>query len=154
MEEELPHLTVNTQYIKDLSFENPKAPQSFTSQKEPPKIDLGLDINVTSLPEEGCYEVALHVEAKATSEGTSLFILELVYAGIFTLINIPDDQIKSVLSVNCPATIFPFARQVIADITQKSGFQPLLIDPIDFGVLYYKKLMEENGEGFEENEEK
>ncbi len=142
--QEMPHISVNAQYIKDLSFENPNAPGSLAALDRNPQIDLFLDLNIISLPEENFYEVELSIEAKARSENNKLFIVDLKYAGVFNLLNIPADQHKMILAIHCPAMIFPFARKIIADVTQDGGFQPLMIDPIDFGVLYNKKLQEES----------
>jgi preprotein translocase subunit SecB len=140
-----PHISVNAQYIKDLSFENPNAPQSLASLKDAPKIDLSLDLNVTRLQEEGSFEVAMSIEATGSNSAyEKLFVVELVYAGVFTLQNIPEDQHQILLAVHCPAMIFPFARKIIADVTQDGGFQPLMIDPIDFGMLYHRKMLEES----------
>ncbi|CAF1122985.1 unnamed protein product [Didymodactylos carnosus] len=141
--QEMPHISINAQYIKDLSFENPNAPGSLGALDRNPQIDLFLDLNIVSLPEENFYEVELSIEAKARNENHKLFIVELKYAGIFNLINIPTEQHKMVLAIHCPAMIFPFARKIISDVTQDGGFQPLMIDPIDFGTLYNKKLQEE-----------
>jgi preprotein translocase subunit SecB len=138
-----PHISINAQYIKDFSFENPSAPISVSALKTQPQIDLALDINISKMPEEGVFEVVLHIEASAKTETISLFVVDLQYAGIFSLINIPEDQQKLLLAIHCPAMIFPFARKIIADVTQDGGFQPLMIDPIDFGALFHKKMIEE-----------
>ena len=142
-QQEQPNISVNAQYIKDLSFENPSAPVSIASMKTQPQIDLALDINISKLPEDNSFEVVLHIEASAKSEDTTLFVVDLQYAGVFSLLNIPEDQQKLILAIHCPAMIFPFARKIIADVTQDGGFQPLMIDPIDFGALFHKKMMEE-----------
>lgn len=141
-QQEMSHISVNAQYIKDLSFENPNAPASLASLERDPQIDLFLDLNISSLPEENFYEVELNIEAKARNGDNKLFIVDLKYAGVFNLINIPVEQHKMILAIHCPAMIFPFARKIIADVTQDGGFQPLMIDPIDFGILYNKKLQE------------
>lgn len=141
-QKEMSHISVSTQYIKDLSFENPDAPGSLVSLDKPPQIDLFLDLNISNLPEQNFYEVELNIEAKATNELHKLFIVDLKYAGVFNLINIEENQHKVILAVHCPAIIFPFARKIIADVTQSGGFQPLMIDPIDFGALYHKKMQE------------
>ena len=143
-ETKMPHISVNAQYIKDLSFENPGAPASLISTSNPPHIDLALDLNIQRMPEDEYFEVEIIISAKATSENKTLFIVDLKYAGIFHLINVPEEQIQILLTVHCPAIIFPFARKIIADVTQDGGFQPLMIDPIDFGALYNKKLNEGN----------
>jgi preprotein translocase subunit SecB len=145
-EEDLaPHVSVNAQYIKDLSFENPSAPASLI-KKESPKVDLSLDIDISRLSEDNVFEVVLHIEVRAKSESATLFIVDLRYAGVFSLINIPEDQQKLLLAIHCPSIIFPFARRIIADVTQDGGFQPLMIDPIDFAALFHKKMMEENSQ--------
>lgn len=145
-EDDRPHISINAQYIKDLSFENPGAPASLVDKKQP-SVSLALDIQVSRLPEEDVFEVGLHIDAKAEAQGKTLFVAELLYAGIFTLTNIPQEDQNALLAIHCPAMIFPFARKIIADVTQDGGFQPLMIDPIDFGVLYHKKMMEESEEG-------
>jgi len=140
--QERPHIAVNAQYIKDLSFENPSAPNSLVSLTKNPQIDLSLDLNISHLPEEDFFEVEISIEAKAFNENQTLFVVDLKYAGIFHLININDEEKKLLLAIHCPAMIFPFARKIIADVTQDGGFQPLMIDPIDFGALYHKKILE------------
>ena len=140
-EQNMPHISVNAQYIKDFSFENPGSPGSLSGLSKTPQIDLALDLNIQRLPEEDYYEVEIAISAKALSDKQTLFIVDLKYAGIFHLINIPKDQAQMLLAVHCPALIFPYARKIIADVTQDGGFQPLMIDPVDFGVLYSKKMM-------------
>ena len=141
-QQEMPHIAINAQYIKDFSFESPDAPESLVPLKCNPQIDLFLDLNISNLPEENFYEVELSIEAKAMSEKHKLFIVDLKYAGVFNLINIAKDQHQMILAIHCPAMIFPFARKIISDVTQDGGFQPLMIDPIDFGALYHKKMRE------------
>ncbi|MBP7190666.1 MAG: protein-export chaperone SecB [Rickettsiaceae bacterium] len=144
-EEVRPQISINAQYIKDLSFENPEAPFSLAGAKNP-VVDLAaLDVNITRMPEENVFEVALHIEAEAKSDDNKLFIVDLLYAGIFTLVGIPEEDHKVILGIHCPSMLFPFARKIIADVTQDGGFQALMIDPIDFGALFHKK-MEEEGE--------
>lgn len=128
---------INGQYIKDLSFENPNAPMSLVSVSSAPKIDLSVDINVVRLNEES-FEVALKISSKATAEEVALFLVELEYAGIFSLVNIKEEDLEQILFINCPTILFPFARRVIADATRDGGFQPLMIEPIDFTGLYLK----------------
>ena len=141
-EVKLPHISVNAQYVKDLSFENPGAPASLINPNKQPQIDLALDLDIRRMPEEGYFEVEIIINAKAVTDGKTLFIVDLRYAGVFHLIDVPQEQMQMLLAVHCPAIIFPFARKIIADATQDGGFQPLMIDPIDFGLLYSKKLNE------------
>lgn len=140
--QQLPHISVNAQYIKDLSFENPGAPGSLVNNEDQPKIDLALDLNIQKMPEDSYFEVEISIHASASNSDKTLFVIDLKYAGVFHLMNIPEKQTEMLLAVHCPAILFPFARKIIADATQSGGFQPLMIDPIDFGVLYSKKLSE------------
>jgi preprotein translocase subunit SecB len=137
------HVSVEAQYVKDLSFENPGAPNSLTKTKSTPQIDLSLDIEVHRLSSDEVFEVVLNITSKALLEGENLFVVELKYAGIFTLHNFDEAQRSMMLAVYAPSILFPFARKIIADATQSGGFQPLMIDPIDFGALYEKKIAQE-----------
>jgi preprotein translocase subunit SecB len=144
-EQNTPHISVNAQYIKDFSFESPGAPQTLVGLEEAPQIELSLDLNVQKMPEEGYFEVELSINAKALAKEKTLFLVDLKYAGIFCLINIPEEQIQMLLAVHCPSIIFPYARKIVSDVTQDGGFQPLMIDPVDFGILYNKKMQEQKG---------
>lgn len=140
-----PHIGVNVQYIKDLSYESPNV-IDVLREKKVPQIDLVLDINVEPMKEENTYEVCLHITAKAQHADRVVFLVELVYGGIFTLSNIPADDHNVILGVQCTSMLFPYARKIVADMTQSGGFQPLMIDPIDFAALYHKKMMELSAE--------
>lgn len=142
-QEDSPHISVNAQYIKDLSFENPNAPASLMDAKSGPQVQVSLDINIAKMQDEGSYEVELIITVATSVEERPLFTVELVYAGIFTLRNFPEEHHRQALAVHCPTLLFPFARKIIADVTQDAGFQPLMVDPIDFGMLYHKRLAED-----------
>src|SRR5690606_26222795 len=126
---------VKGQYIKDLSFENPHAPQSLLANNARPAIDVNVDLKAQKLQDD-IYEMTLHIGAKATSEGSTMFLVELAYAGIFQIQNIPAERIEPLVLIDCPFVLFPFARRVISDITRDGGFPPLMLDPIDFHALY------------------
>lgn len=141
--EQVPHVSIVSQYVKDFSFENPDAPNTLTKLSNAPSVELSLDLNISKVEgNENTYEVALEINAKATVEEATLFIVELVYAGMFVIENIPLEQHEPILAIHCPNMIFPFARRIISDITQEGGFQPLRIDPIDFARMYHKKSSE------------
>jgi len=127
-------LIVNAQYIKDLSFENPRAPQSLQQQQTAPAVDINVDVNAQPLGPE-TYEVVLTVNASAKINDEALFILELVYGAVVTAHNVPRDMLPPVLLVETPRLMFPFARNIVAEATQNGGFPPLLINPIDFSDL-------------------
>jgi preprotein translocase subunit SecB len=140
---EAPHIAIISQYIKDFSFENPNAPNSLVKLAKTPSVELGIDLNISKISEsDATFEVSLNIEASAKTDDLTLFVIELSYAGIFVLYNLPEDQHEAILAIHCPNMIFPFARRIISDVTQESGFQPLRIDPIDFGRMYHKKSQE------------
>jgi len=124
-------LIVNAQYIKDLSFENPRAPHSLLQQKEPPEVQLGVDVKAQTLGPE-VYEVTLTVNANATSGGESVFVAELAYAAVVTVRNTPQEMLPVMLLVETPRLLFPFARSIVANATREGGFPPLLLHPVDF----------------------
>lgn len=135
-------LTINVQYIKDLSFEVPGAPQIFTTLRTQPHVNINLDVQVRRLTEgQSIYEVTLAIRAEATDPAAPdpkpvIFIAELSYAGLFTLSGIPENSVEPVLLVECPRLIFPFARTILADVTRDGGFPPVLLQPIDFVALW------------------
>ena len=143
--EDLPQLQVNMQYIKDLSFEIPGAPHSFIEmQGKNPEIPIHVDVNVTNVS-PNAYEVVLHLKVEALLDGKALFILELAYAGVFTL-NLPEEQVHPVLLIECPRLLFPFARNIVADMTRDGGLPPLLLQPLDFVQLYRARVEEMNAQ--------
>ena len=136
-------LNVLAQYVKDLSFENPHAPNSLRPRETPPEININVNVNSRSLGDNS-YEVELHMEADAKASGDVVFNAELNYAGVFRLQGVPQEALQPALLIECPRLLFPFARQVIADCTRNGGFPPLMIDPIDFARLYQSKLANQN----------
>ena len=127
-----------TQYIKDLSFENPNAPAIYQNQT-PPQIDVQFNIGTAQIGDE-VHEVVLKIEAKAQVGESVGFIVDLSYAGLFGLRNIPAEHVQPFLLGEAPRLLFPFARRVLADAVRDGGFPPLLLDPIDFGGLYMQQL--------------
>lgn len=126
---------VLVQYIKDLSFESPSSPTSLQSPGENPRLEVGVNVQVLNHSDD-IYEVNLMTEAKAQSDLGVIYNIELVYAGMFRAMNIPDDYLVPVLFVDAPTILFPYLRRVVSDVTRDGGFQPLMLDPIDFGTLY------------------
>jgi len=133
-------LAVNAQYVKDLSFENPRAPASLMAGKEQPQIDVNVNVNARGL-QPNVYEVSLSIRADAKVAGEAAFITELEYAGVFTVANAPEEVLRPVLLIECPRILFPFARRIIADVTRDGGFPPLFLNPIDFVSLYRRQFM-------------
>ncbi len=133
-----PRLSVTAQYVKDFSFENPNAPQSLAPPKEQPQIDVNVEVEANLLAPDN-YEVTLRIAVTARNVETTLFVIELLYAGLFRIENIPEESLEAVCLIECPRLIFPFARRIIADGTRDGGFPPMLIDPIDFATLYRQR---------------
>ncbi len=125
------------QFIKDLSFESPNAPHSLQAPGENPKLEVNVQVQAIKHADE-VYEVGLLFESKAQSDVGVIYNIELIYGAMFHAANIPDDYILPVLYVDAPTIMFPFMRRVIADLTRDGGFQPLMLDPIDFGALFQK----------------
>ncbi len=139
-----PRMNVLAQYVKDLSFENPDAPKSLTARSKAPKVDVRINVQVNRQSQSDM-EVALKLEAtgKDADSDETLFQAELVYAGLFKIANVPDNQLGALAMVECPRLLFPFARQIIADATRGGGFPPLLLEPVDFVALYRERLRRE-----------
>jgi preprotein translocase subunit SecB len=128
-------LAVLAQYVKDLSFESPNAPESLQGPGQNPQLKVGVNVNAQARAQEA-YEVSLNLEVHARSDAGVIYNVEMVYGGLFRLQNIPQNLLQPVLFVDCPTVLFPFMRRVLADVTRDGGFPPLMLDPIDFGRLY------------------
>ena len=140
-----PSFQISAQYIKDLSFENPHAPHSLFSADQKQTIDVAVDLKAQKL-QDGVYEVTLHLTVRAFTKENSVFLVDLTYAGIFQISNIPTENMERVLMIDCPFIMFPYARRVVSDITRDGGFPPLTLEPIDFNQLYAQN-MRRNAEG-------
>jgi preprotein translocase subunit SecB len=140
-----PNLSVLTQYVKDFSFENPSAPQSLRARGGAPNINISIGVQSSPVgPTE--HEVELRIDARAVDGETVLFAIELVYAGIFRLTNIPQEQLRPVALIECPRLLFPFARQIVAEASRYGGYPPLYVDPVDFVAMYRQQLAREAGQ--------
>jgi preprotein translocase subunit SecB len=136
-EADFPQVGVISQYVKDLSFENPNAPAVFQWQSQP-QIDVQFNIGAQKVADE-IHEVALRIEVAAKAEEGTAFAVDCLYAGLFAIRNLPDEQLQPFLLAEAPRILFPFARQVVADSVRNGGFPPLLLDPIDFATLYMQR---------------
>ncbi|MCF3933661.1 protein-export chaperone SecB [Acuticoccus sp. M5D2P5] len=136
-----PTVRVLAQYVKDLSFENPRAPLSLQN-KETPAINIGVNVSAKALSQQD-YEVTLTLEAKA-GEGDNIgFQIELHYAGIIRVGGMKPEHVQPFLLIEGPRLLFPFARQIVADAVRNGGFPPLMIDPIDFVQLYRRNMQQQ-----------
>lgn len=130
------------QFIKDLSFENPSIGKLLEGPSETPNIKLEINVAAKRLQQPELYESAIDFKAVASTKDGTIYDLEIVYAGLFRLRNIPEQALEPFLLINCPTLIFPFLRRLVADITREGGFPPLLLDPIDFAQLFVRRKQE------------
>ena len=136
-----PGIRILAQFVRDLSFENPRAPEALRGGAHP-QIDLNVEMNARGR-EDGLYEVDLKLSARAARSDGPLFVVELLYGGVFGITGVAADDMEPVLLIECPRYLFPYARRIISDITSEGGFPPFLLDPIDFAGVYAARKAEE-----------
>ena len=136
-----PQLNVLAQYVKDLSFENQNAPGSLQQQSQAPKINIQINVNAKPLAQND-FEVELKIEGRAEVPNLFLFSFDLLYAGVFKIQNVPQENVHAIVMIECPRLLFPFARETIATAVRNGGFPPLMIDPVDFVSLYRQRMAE------------
>jgi preprotein translocase subunit SecB len=129
------------QYIKDLSFENPNVSKLLKEPGDAPNLQLTINVNATAAGTD-LYESAIDFNARASNQHGTLYELELVYAGLFQVQNIPQQALEPFLLINCPSILFPFLRRIVADISREGGFPALSLDPFDFATLYMRRQQE------------
>jgi len=141
-----PPLAINGQYVKDLSFESPNAPGVLTElQNTQPDINVNVDVQATKVEgtgNENLYEVVLDINSQLKLGEKIGFVVELKYAGIFT-INVPQEHLGAMLLIECPRLLFPYARNILSDTTRDGGFVPLQLQPIDFVAMYQANLAQQ-----------
>jgi preprotein translocase subunit SecB len=142
---QMPSMSVLAQYTKDASFENPNAPESMRAGLAAPQININIEIG-RQMMENNTVEVVLMLSAKADRDGAPVFICELEYAGLFSINNANDELMQAMILVECPRMLFPFARQIMAELTQNGGYPPILLDPPDFAAMFRDEMMRRQGE--------
>jgi preprotein translocase subunit SecB len=140
-----PQLNVLAQYTKDLSFENPNAPASLAPQAQQPAINIQINVGAKALADNE-YEVTLSIEGKAEGASSLIFSFELQYAGVFRIVNVPQENLHPLVMIECPRLLFPFAREIIATAVRDGGFPPLMLDPVDFVGLYRQNMERQTAE--------
>ncbi len=140
-----PRMQVLTQYIRDLSFENIAVQKGFTASEGKPDIKVQYNIDAQQKGPEH-YESALKVKIESELAKTTIFILELDYAGLFLIQNVPQEQLHPLLMIECPRLIFPFLRRIVSDVTRDGGYPPLNLDQVDFLSLYRNEVMRRQAE--------
>jgi len=134
----MPQVFVLAQYVKDFSFENPNAPRSLAPSTQQPTVNVQVNVDAAPMSETD-FEVTLRLEGKSESQGLLLYGFELVFAGVFRVMNVPADTLQPFVMIECPRLLFPFAREIIATTVRNGGFQ-LLLNPIDFVGLYRQRV--------------
>src|ERR1700741_726589 len=142
---EVPGIRILAQFVRDFSFENPRAPDALRAGAAQPQIDLGVEMNARGR-DDGLFEVDLKLSARASREDGPLFVVELLYGGVFQITGVGAEDIEPVLLIECPRFLFPFARRIISDITAEGGYPPFMLDPIDFAGVYAARKAEEGGQ--------
>ena len=141
-------LMIHRHYIKDLSVENPNAPGIFTTRDQP-QVQVQLDVRANRVVER-IFEVILAIKVEAKIEDKTAFLIELDFAALCKVgDSVPDGEIEPMLAIEVPQLMFPFARNIVADVTRDGGFPPLLINPVDFRVLHRQKGAGAEGAGGE-----
>lgn len=139
-------LTVNAQFLKDLSYECSDPIKTFQAMDAAPDVNVSVDIQAQPV-KENTFEVTLKIGAEATHKGEQAYIAEVEYGGVFTIgEEVPDEAKHPLLMIECPRLLFPFARAVIADATREGGFPPLGLVPIDFVALYRQQAEKQQKE--------
>jgi preprotein translocase subunit SecB len=133
--------TIERIYTKDLSLENPGAPQSF-QLTEPPQVEVGMRTRGEQISQD-VYEFVLTLTVTATIAGKTLFLVETSQAGVFAIRGVAADQLQPLMAINCPNVLFPYAREAIADATMRAGFPPIHLAPINFEVLYRDQMAQQ-----------
>ncbi|MFP4313081.1 MAG: protein-export chaperone SecB [Alphaproteobacteria bacterium] len=139
-------IVIHAQYIKDMSFENPNTPASLRGNGKAPEMDVNIGMDARKLDDKEMpflYEVALNVRAEAKNEGNVVFIAELQYGITVSLNDVPEDQHHPLLLIEIPRMAFPYARQILSDLTVQGGYPPLLLNPVDFQALYMDRFKDE-----------
>jgi preprotein translocase subunit SecB len=140
-----PGIRILAQFIRDLSFENPRAPESLRGEG-PPKIDLDVELSARNRP-DGLNEVDLKLTVGASRGEDIVFHVEVLFGGLFQIEGVPPDELEPVLLIECPRYLFPFARRIVADLTGEGGFPPFRMDPIDFAGIYMARRAQGGGAG-------
>lgn len=129
-------------YLKDVSFESPNSPQVFNEGEWKPEINVQINTSNSNVT-EGLYEVVLNITVTATQDNKTAFLAELKQAGLFAMSGFSDENIGGMLGAYCPETLFPFAREALAELIAKGGFPQLLLAPVNFNALYAQHLQQQ-----------
>lgn len=136
---------IGAQYIKDLSFENPRGFETLSAIHQNPSVNVDVSTNAVQIGEEGMFEISLFIRAEAAVDDRPVFIVELTYGGVVQVSGVPEEQVKPIVLIEGPRHLFPFARSIVSTAVRDGGFPPLLINPIDFAALYVEQHVDAEG---------
>lgn len=141
-------VVIHAQYVKDISFENPSAPETLRSGQDGPEMDINIGMDARKMENMGedYYEVVLKLTAKAVRSDKPVFLADIHYAALASLPGVPQDSHHPLLLIEIPKILFPFARQLLAELTQSGGYPPVLLNPVDFRALYMAQFAEQKTE--------
>jgi preprotein translocase subunit SecB len=136
-----PAFGIEKLYVKDFSVEVPNAPEIFL-ENEAPQIEIQLNTAGRGVG-DGVFEVVLTVTVTAKLPEKTVFLVEVGQAGIFRIVNVPDEQIEPLIAVACPNILFPYAREAVSDAVTRAGFQPIVLQPVNFESMYMQRMQEQ-----------
>ena len=136
---------IGAQYIKDLSFENPRGVETLSALQQNPDVGVDVSTNARPIGEAGMFEVSIFIRAEAALEDAPVFIVELTYSGIVQVSGVRDEDVKPIVLIEGPRHLFPFARAIVSNAVRDGGFPPLMIDPIDFSALFVEQHVDSDG---------
>ncbi len=142
MSEESQQFAIQKIYLKDVSFESPNSPQSFTNGEWQPQINVQINSSNQTIA-ENVYEVVLNITVTAKHEEKTAFLAEVKQAGIFTMVGFPEENVGGMIGAYCPEVLFPFAREAISELVSKGGFPQLLLAPVNFNALYTQQMQQQ-----------
>jgi len=139
-----PSLQIEKLYVKDISLEVPHAPEVFTQQAQP-EVEVQISTSAKQFA-EGYFEVSIGATVTARAGERTMFLVEAAQAGIFSLRNVPAEQLNALLGIACPTILFPYLREAISDLVVRAGFPPVLLSPVSFEALYMQRMQQQAGQ--------
>jgi preprotein translocase subunit SecB len=136
-----PHFSIEKIYLKDVSVENPNAPQAYL-WRESPSVEIGLEQSADAI-EDGFHNVIVKITVTATIADKTMFLVEAAMGGIFHIRNIPEPELQPLLGVHCPNIIFPYVREIVSDAVQRMGFPAIYLQPINFEAIYQARVQQQ-----------
>ena len=142
MSEENQQFAIQKIYLKDVSFESPNSPQSFTEGEWSPQVNVQINSENLAIAQD-TYEVVVSITVTAKQNDKTAFLVEIKQAGVFTMTGFPDESLAGMLGAYCPESLFPYAREAISELISKGGFPQFLLSPVNFNALYTQQMQQQ-----------